>query len=242
MQKNTIVILTREREDNAPLLERLGRLDIDTLEYPCIQTEIFPYQGDPIDGMALEQFDAMAFSSRRGVRGMMPVAGRVRRSRCVLAAVGKTTALAIEKITGRKADLIARPQTGEGMARSLMEKLSSGGRVLHVRGSKTTGTFKKTMGDAGFRIHDLIVYENREPDLEPIKFESPPVVIFASPSAAKAFYRVNPDIQDIATHIAIGQTTADYLKNLNIPNIHVARRPSDDGILACITEILNSDS
>lgn len=146
MQKNTIVVLTRERADNAPLLERLERLDIDTLEYPCIQTEIFPYQGDPIDGTAFEQFDAVAFSSRRGVRGMMPVAGRIRRSRCVLAAVGKTTALAIEKITGRKADLIARPQTGEGMAISLMEKLSPGDRVLHVRGSKTTGDVQKKDG------------------------------------------------------------------------------------------------
>ena len=240
MQKNKIIILTREHADNAPLLERLKRLDIETMDYPCIKTEIFPYQGDPIDGITLEQFAAAAFSSRRGVRGMAPVAERIRRSRFIIAAVGKTTALEIEKVTGRQADFIARPQTGEGMALSLIEKLSPGSGVLHVRGSKTTGTFKTKMEDAGFRVHDLIVYENREPDLKPIHHGRHPIVVFASPSAAKTFYNANPDVQVTATNIAIGQTTADYLKSLNIPNIHMARSPSDEGIMACIREILTS--
>jgi len=241
MQKDKILVLTREPADNAPLLERLKRLGVETLEYPCIETEMMPYGGVLVNGMALEDFDTVAFSSRRGVRGMKPVAERIRRAGFLIAAVGMATALEIENETGRKADLIAYPQSGAGMARSLKKILSPGCSVLHVRGGKTMGTFKKMMEDAGFRVHDLIVYENREPDLEPIKLPNHPIVVFASPSAAKAFYQANPDIKDRTTNIAIGQTTADYLKNLDARDIHIASRPTVEGLMACISEILQAN-
>ncbi len=66
-----VVIVTREHEDNLPLIHRLEEMGLETLAYPCIATRIVPYTGEPLaSGKKLQDFKVVAFASRRGVAGM----------------------------------------------------------------------------------------------------------------------------------------------------------------------------
>ena len=192
MHAAPIVILTREHEDNLPLRDRLAALGIETLEYPCIATRIIPYAGGRLGERDLEDFKVIAFASKRGVVGMRLVADRLKYSGALLAAVGESTASALNDLVGRKADLIAEPQTGEGLARAIIARLPSPVPILYVQGNKGTGEFKKLLAKKNFEVYDLVVYENYFPQMVPLEIDRPALAVFASPSAAEAFSCQNP--------------------------------------------------
>ncbi|GAB4302512.1 MAG: uroporphyrinogen-III synthase [Myxococcota bacterium] len=241
MQENPIIVLTREREDNEALIERLQGVAAEIVEYPCIETEILYYKGEPVGGRALEDFDALAFSSKRGVKGMGLVADRVKMGKFILATVGEKTAEEIERLFDRTAHIIAEPQSGEGMARALIARLPKKSSILHIRGNKTTGAFETAVKEAGLELSELIVYVNREPKLEPINLKGgSPIIFFASPSAAKAFYAVNQSVKGNEKGVvAIGETTAEYLKKINLSaKIRIPDAPNSESVADCIRKLV----
>ncbi len=239
MPKNPLIILTREHEDNIPLIERLNEMGMDTLEYPCISTRITPYTGGEIcAGKSLKDFRVVAFTSKRGVAGMRERREELAGSDQLLAAVGKVTAQEVEKVIGRKPDVVAHPQTGEGLARSVLAKLDKPAPVLHVRGGKTSGTFRQALEEHGFEVCELIVYENVAPEVKPLELEGPAVAVFASPSAAQCFFECNPGLSDQVYCVAIGPITAQYLESRNLKLVEVAFRPDTDHLVESIKQIL----
>ena len=71
MPENPIVILTRESHDNRALSDRLAAGNIEAVDYPCIRITPVPFrEGDTINGLPLEAFRVLVFTSKRGVAGM----------------------------------------------------------------------------------------------------------------------------------------------------------------------------
>lgn len=241
MNEGRKVVLTREAGDNDALADALTSLGIETIEYPCIATKMLPYDGESlISGRALEEFGAVIFSSRRGVAGMAKAGERLGRGRALLCAVGPATASALEKLSGRPADLVSANGTGAVLAEELVRHLAAGAVVLHVRGSQTTGNIPRILASAGIEVHELTVYENRSPDLKPLDLDGISVAVFASPSAARRFFEVNPSALDRITAVAIGPTTAKALRELGVATIKVASRPDVTALVKCVADVLES--
>lgn len=239
MLENPIVILTREDEDNGPLLTILKKKGIKTIEYQCIKTRIIPYKDEKIKGnKRLMYFDVLVFTSKRGVYGMAEVYQQIYSSNQLIAAVGEKTAEVIEQRIGRKADLVAHPQNSRALAKLLLTKIKPGDRILHIRGNKTSGILKQILEKKGFLLHELIVYKHELPEMQPLKVYQNAIVVFASPSAVSNFFKTN-DVNKIKFYISTGPITSNHLKKLNIPRVSEAITPNPEGIVDKILQIYN---
>lgn len=242
MPATFLVILTREPEDNARMKEKLIQHGIATLEYPCIATRLKPYQGGEIcPNKTLKDFQIIAFLSKRGVAGMEPVFEELRKSKQLLAAVGPATALVIEKQIRRKAEIIAEPKTAKGLAQTITARFKNPVPVLLVRGNKTTRDFRRILEQKNFPVCDLVVYENYEPRLKPLSLRKKAIVVFASPSAARNFYRVNSHLKNKLRAVAIGPTTKKELQRIQVPRITVASQPDPDYLLECVIKLIKEE-
>jgi uroporphyrinogen-III synthase len=227
VQADPIVILTRELEDNLVLVERLGARDIFTLQYPCIKTTLQPFGSESHlpPTMQLEDFHVIVFTSKRGVAGMSSAYSQLAHSSQKIAAVGHATAAAVAEAIHRQPDYIAQPATSEQLANLLAAQLETNQRILHVRGNKSTGTFRKILVDNGFEVTQLEVYRNESPSLNPLFPFDDAVVVMASPSAGQRFFKANnkETITHPWTYLAIGPTTHRYLEKQGLPNIVKAK-------------------
>jgi uroporphyrinogen-III synthase len=236
-----LVILTREHDDNLALAGLLAQQGIEHLEYPCIATRLLPYAGGPLGNeKRIDDFAVIAFASRRAVAGMEPAAAELRKTPALIAAVGDATALALKEMSGRKTEIIAEPQTGEGLAKAILAKFPEPVPVLYVHGNKTTGEFHRLLLQKGFKVWDLVVYENFSPDLKALELNRAAIAVFASPSAARVFFAANSQFLESIACVAIGPTTRKALINLGVKNISIAEKPGVEELLKaiqCLTKI-----
>ncbi len=209
------------------------------IERPSIAVKMMPYRRDAIDdNKKLDDFDIIAFTSKRGVEGAAPVAEQIRKANRQIAVVGQKTAEAVETIIGRPPDIIAEPQTGEVLARTICREKDAPCSLLHFRGAKANPAFKRILEKKGIHVTQAIVYKTEAPEIKPIDAEGQVVIVFASPSAVKNFIKVNnTSIRNAAACIAVGPVTAEALKKHKAPNIVVADAPDNNEILKKIRGI-----
>lgn len=231
MPESPVVILTQEQTDNEHLGSKLDALGISWLSYPCIATQLLPYKGDTLPGGGeLEDFKVVAFTSKRGVAGMLEVKERLLDARPIVACVGDATALEVKTLLGLDCSIRTRIQTSVGLTQAIANKLSEPAALLHPRGNKTSGEFKLTMEGQGWKVCEVVVYENIAPDMEPLGEVKTAAVVFASPSAAKRFFETNHDLTQRTSCIAIGPTTGQALHTLGAVDVIEAKQPSIDGL------------
>lgn len=236
------IILTREAGDNAVIAAQLKGAGVAVIDYPCIETRLLPYRGGPLArGRILEDFHAVVFSSRRAVYGMAPVAQRLARGEFLLAAVGGATARELKAVVGRNADLVASNGTGTVLGEELGVALGSGAKVLHARGSKGLGHFRRAAQGQGMEVSEIVVYENVSPRMVSLNLVEPVVVLFASPSAADRFFAVNEGTEALVTGVAIGPTTGRRLQSLGLAGVVVAGRTDPPELAACIRDLISED-
>ncbi len=237
-----LVVLTREPNDNRVLAERLSRRGIRVLEYPCLETVLIPYAGEPSSrGESWEEVQAVAFTSRRGVPGLMPMAERIRRGGLLLAAVGEGTRQAVQEAFGRPCDTVGDPPTGGGLARMLSRALPPGALVFHACGSLALPDLARGLEAAGVRVWEQVVYETRRPRLEPLALPEPALLVFASPSAVDAFWDANPAHERFAGCLAIGPTTAARLAERGCRAVFLAADPSPEALAVKMETLLFSE-
>jgi len=242
MPARPVVVLTRETDDNLLLKDRLAEKGIDAISYPCVGFRSIPESEWKIEsGRDLDRFRVVVFTSRRGVTGFGEMDAFVSDPRRFIGAVGRATADEIEKQFGEVADLVADPQTGEGLARSLTPHLDPGEVILHVRGSKSTGDFKTVLRESGFEVEELIVYESVRPELSPLNLEPGSLVVFASPSAARHYFDVNRSGKKRNQYVTIGPTTRRFLDDLGLERVTEADRPETADLVRKIAEIVTRE-
>jgi uroporphyrinogen-III synthase len=85
-------------------------------------------------------------------------------------------------------------------------------------------------------VHEVIVYETRE---VPVQIETNyDAVLFFSPSGVNSFFSVN-ELQRGTKCFAIGNTTADMIRDYTDNEIIVADKPTPDSILEAVKKYFN---
>jgi uroporphyrinogen-III synthase len=211
------VVLTREREDNLALATALRERGVPVIELPCIATRYLDEVELP-DGM-----DAVAFTSRRGVKGFLRMeAGPFTDAESsiavpLVAAVGGATAQALRD-AGIAVDLVADPPNGETLAELLRARLRPGSRVALIRGNLRAGEMDSLLAAAGLELHPVEVYENVDCDIPALDRREIAGVLVASPSACRRLLSKNPWLKE-ASFLCVGRTTAAALAEHGVRSI-----------------------
>jgi len=229
------VLLTRSDEDCAEWAARLASRGIESVNLPCIRTEV-------IDTPALRAALALAaaaahwvvFTSRRGVEAFVALGARVPRG-ARIAVVGAATAAAAERAVGR-VDLVGRGGTGAALAATLVREgeLAERPNVLLAVAENAGDVFERTVGAAGARCTRCDVYRTVPAPLAPVRHPLSTLrvdnVLLASPSAAQGFvHQVDADVP--ARIVTIGPSTTAAAERLGLTVAAEAREPSLEGML-----------
>jgi uroporphyrinogen-III synthase len=218
------VVLTREPEDNLELALALRQRKIIVVEMPCLATNYLSQARLPAG-----PFDAITFSSRRGVRGFTrldPAQQKIATGKTILlGAVGQATA---DELTaaGLRVDLVADPPEGKILAEMLIERLKPNARIMAVRGNLRAGKMDTLLRQAGHQLEAGIVYENLEPEIESWPPFQVAAIFVASPSAAKRLLEKNPWMKE-KSFLAIGPTTVTALQELGVDSCELIGAQSD---------------
>lgn len=244
-----VVVLTRSREDNASLRARLQAAGVTVLEVPTAELRDVPAEPDEATVRAwCGQADAIAFTSRHGVEAFERVLGvqllREAKARgALLAAVGRTTAEALQDACLGVDVEAAEPATGSRLAVQLADTLADGAQVLLVQGRHARPELAQGLQSHGLRVLRAVVYENAEPPAPTAEVleasARADLVYLAAPSAADRLLAWAPHLRDRA-FAAIGPTTAGELsEHHGITVIAVAPRPDEDAVLRTLLTCLH---
>ena len=99
--------------------------------------------------------------------------------------------------------------------------------VIFICGNKRRDTLPEILTAAGVQWTGMIVYETEE---APKKMDEDfDAILFFSPSAVSSFFRYN-EVDDSTVCFAIGETTAECLREKNVENIITSPYPQEEKI------------
>lgn len=213
MSSSPCVVLTRESEDNLCLLRALTRRGVPVREIPCVHTRYLAAR------LPAEGFAAVAFGSRRAVRGFVQAGLDLEdgQPRPLVAAVGAATEAELQE-AGVPVDLVAEPPTGRALAEALHARLPPGGAVLVPRGSLAGGGLEPGLRALGRSCSPLPVYANEASEPEPLEPFPVAAVFVAAPSAARRLLERAPWLCGVP-FLAIGPTTRAALIELGVQRV-----------------------
>lgn len=229
-----VVAVTREETEDGPLSAALRAQGADVLRLPLLHTM-------PIADAAARAhhrighggFDWVAVTS---VRTVEIIAAVTPPATIRVAAVGEATAASLRQ-SGWPVHLIARPQTGEGLAHALKESAHAAGRLFLPAADRASEAWPRLLRNAGWQVEKLAVYRtqsNHASDqalCEAVDEDRLAAITFASPSAVlAALSALGSQRWERALRrfrfAAIGPTTQAALASAGVRNALVAETPS----------------
>jgi uroporphyrinogen III methyltransferase / synthase len=241
------IVVTRAPEQAQDLIRSLEQLGAEVLRMPTVRF-VAPADGRSLDRRLRDfaRFDWVLFTSQNAVRFFCQRCQELGLDRelfelakPLLAAVGRRTAqVATQK--GLRVDLVAKEQTGEGLAREL--RVWIGGRKLLLpRSDRGDRRLSSALRGCGAEVTEVIVYRTAAPEaLDPevvnrIRRGEVDTIVFASPSA---FHNLcesigSAELAKISARIqfaAIGPTTARALREAGSRVEIEANEPSVAGL------------
>ncbi|MFZ5432969.1 MAG: uroporphyrinogen-III synthase [Calditrichota bacterium] len=237
------VLITRESERAQELIAALHEANVTAVAQPVTRTLMFDAASDLPDP---SQFDWLIFTSVNGVRAFARQLSQAKYALpedIKIAVVGETTAKALRTFE-RTAKLIAAENSARGLAESLIKQEPAGkrGSILWPCAAITDPEMKALLLEAGFRLQSLPVYrtENIPPSelsLNLKKIWPWKVAIFFAPSAVRSFTEAWPGSWDFAS-MAIGNTTAQALKDIGVPDPVVCPKPTTECLSGASLKLL----
>jgi uroporphyrinogen III methyltransferase/synthase len=231
------VLVTRQREQAAELVDRLTMLGADAIEVPLIRIEP-PADAGPLLAAAAapDAFDWIVFSSVNAANAFMVAVhesgGDTRSLKGPrLCAVGTITADKLRQY-GIKVDLVP----GEFRAEAVVAAITAAGpvaglRVLIPRADIGREVLVEQLRQAGAVVTDVVAYRTvlddapheHEPDIYRLLLDGKiDVVTFASPSAVRSFVRIYgaepaADLLKNTVVAVIGPVTAEAARQAGLP-------------------------
>lgn len=245
------VVITRERAQAAPWLDKLSNLGAEALSLPMV--EFVSCDPAPLDAAldALPQYDWVGFTSANAVRfvaarcrerGQQPACLHVAR----IAAVGEATAQALRE-AGVSVTLTAAKATGRGLAEELIAGGITGQRVWLPSARAARPELLNLLRAAGAIVEATPVYDtvapaNPDPHLlRALRAGAVDVVVLASPSAARNLQAALGGTPAASVQVVcIGATTADTARELGYRVAMVARVPSATGVAEALIVLVNA--
>ena len=225
------VLVTRERPGElGAMLEACGAIVVHA---PSIEIRE-PADGGAALGRALEhlaEFDWLVVTSVAGAERVGDAARLAPRVR--LAAVGTTTARALERAAGRPVDVTAPVQTGVGLARELIERLDDPVRILVVQADRAAPDLAQLLQEANHDVTVCIGYRTALVDIDPSLVAGADALVLASGSSVESWV-ASVGLGTPAVVVAIGPTTAGVARRLGLKVSAVA---ADHSLAGLITEL-----
>jgi uroporphyrinogen-III synthase len=246
------IVVTRERTQAKPWLDKLSELGAEALCLPMV--EFAPHDPTALDAAldALPSYDWIAFTSANAVRF---VAERCRErgrnpasmNAVSIAAVGNATARLLYQ-AGVTVTLTASESTGRGLANDLIEHGIVGQRVLLPSARTGRPELRELLAAAGATVDVVPVYATvvpaaPDPELvQALRNGTFDAVVLASPSAARHLRTVLGGVPpaNVAV-ICIGITTAGAARELGYQVAAVAGEPSVGGLIEALLELFNPE-
>ncbi|MHB1719564.1 MAG: uroporphyrinogen-III C-methyltransferase [Acidimicrobiales bacterium] len=259
------VLVTRARAQSAPLRDALRAAGADVVEMPMIQIV------DPADGGAAlrkaaasaPSYDWVAFTSVNSVERFVQL---LRDGRALgparLAVVGNATAAAL-RTWHLEADLIAEPQTAEGLA-AVMPPAQSGaaedspvtaggsmapsygrGRVLFPRAAEGRDVLAPALRAKGWLVDEVDAYRTVPADVSSglrsqVEDGTVDVVTFTSPSTVRSYvsqFGVPGNWKKTPVVACMGPVTAEAARTAGIYVDVVAAHPTVEHLVAGLVEL-----
>lgn len=235
----TTVVLTRAPERNAALAMALRERGATVIELRCVRTDDLDDRAPLADALSeLRDGDVLVITSPKGADAVR-AAMTPDRLRAPLAALGGRTADRAREL-GFSVGFVPSRADGVTLAREL--PLPSG-RVLLARSDAALADPVTILLERGARVREVVAYRTvgaAQDDPGPARQAlqaGTPVVVVASPSAVRGLIEaVGRDLARRARFVAIGPTTATFVRERLGGSVSVALSPSDDGLLEAIED------
>ncbi len=253
------VAITRTRDQNSELREKLETLGAEVLELPLITISKDVDKHALVEILSeLGSYDWIVFTSANGVRfffeeffkGFEDV-----RSLGLLrfACIGKTTAREIEKHR-IKVECMPGAATGESLAGALIETGSlDSAKVIVVTGNLNRDALVKKLEAANAIVDRLPLYKTERTDLanDPVaddfRQRGADAILFASSSAVQSFAK-HADTLQLAPDArrpllgSIGEKTSETMHELGMELDFEADKPSLDSLIAALQKKITTNS
>lgn len=245
------IMVTRPKERDSALTEKLREYGAEVIEVPTIETDMI--LNNEILNEALKdagKYQWAAFTSPFGVkvffRKLQELKIDIRRlAGLKFAAIGSATQRAIEE-KGIFVDLVPEIYDGKALGESLAgrileEEAASGERqmVLIPRARIGTEELLKPLEEAGILFEDLPVYETLEAPENDIDWydESVDYVAFTSASTVRGFVRMNQDIDYTRVKaVCIGEQTAREAERCGMQT-YISEKASIESMVDCFLSL-----
>ena len=253
------VAITRTRDQNSELRDKLETLGAEVLELPLIHiSKDVDRQGFVEILTELGGYDWIVFTSANGVRfffedflkGFRDIRalGMLR-----FACVGKATALEIERYH-IKVECMPDTSTGSSLADALIatESLDSA-KVIVVTGNLNRDVLVRKLEAAGAIVDSLLLYKTEKTDLtsDPVaddfRVKGADAILFASSSAVQSFSEqsaalaLSPEAK-LPLIGSIGPQTSETMKKVGMAIAFESKKPSLDSLIAGLIKNLKKAS
>lgn len=206
------VAVTRPKERQGTLSEKLRKKGARVSECPCIKTKnLMTAELAAEIAKMLKNYDWAVFTSPMGVRSVMEslfqsgldarVFGNVK-----IAAIGSATAAEL-RCSGLAADVVPETYDGAGLGEALKVNAEKNDRLLLLRAKVSNKTLNTMLDEAGLEYTELAVYETEEYCERSIADESVDYVTFTSASTVRGFAAAHKNLKGFKA-VCIGKTTA----------------------------------
>ncbi|MGO9342409.1 MAG: uroporphyrinogen-III C-methyltransferase [Acidimicrobiales bacterium] len=247
------VVVTRPSDKTTALSLALERAGASVVSLPCIAVR-GPRDGGEALARAVSELDGyewVAFTSANAVDGFLAELDDARRLAGVkLAAVGAATAAALAE-AHLVADLVPEVSSAEGLVAAMgspngdgrNSENNGGSRVLFCRAADALPTLAEGLREAGWSVDEVEAYRTvvagPEQGATPQAVEQArgaDAVVFASPSAVRAFESLLGGGVRPPVAVCIGSTTAEEARDSGFESVFVAGQASDAGLVAAVVE------
>ncbi len=126
-------------------------------------------------------------------------------------------------------NIIATAENANGLAQQIIRYNVE--EVVFFCGNQRRDELPELLKKAGITVHEVVVYETVE--LSTIMTEDMDAVLFFSPSAVESFFSVN-QLKEDTVCFAIGETTANTIKDFTNHKIITGKAPGQEALLAAV--------
>lgn len=239
------ILVTRPKEKAGQLSDQLREQGAKVIEFPCIETVLYPENEDFVDAMhKMKDYQYAVFTSPNGVEKFFQKLNQnhldIRTLYGVkIAAVGRQTKRLLEQ-RSLVVDYMPEVYDSEHLANGLVQDLLPGEKVMLIRGNLATDLLPNVLRENNIPYREVIVYntiyKNPMEDFLEKDMHNIDYAVFSSASTVEGFTKALPMDFTKVHAICIGEITAEAARKYGM-KIDVSSKATLESLIDKIVEV-----